>query len=84
MAGRCWSRISENYAPHEAFVHYAVSGLSIDNYLSDMIKSKAWLSHTIIDGEEAIESINSAESGEIDEDEDATSILSAFLIDDDD
>lgn len=84
MAGRCWSRISENYPPHEAFIHYAVSGLSIDNYLSDMIKSKAWLSHTIIDGEEAIESMNSAESGEIDEDEEATSILSAFLLEDDD
>ena len=48
-----------------------------------MIKSKAWLSHTIIDGEEAIESMNSAESGEIDEDKEATSILSAFLMDDD-
>lgn len=83
MAGRCWSRISENYPPHEAFIHYAVSGLSIDNYLSDMIKSKAWLSHTIIDGEEAIESINNAESGEVNEDDDVTAVLSSFFIDND-
>ena len=83
MAGRCWSRISENYPPHEAFIHYAVSGLSIDNYLSDMIKSKAWLSHTIIDGEEAIESINDAESGEVKEDDDVTAVLSSFFIDND-
>lgn len=79
MAGRCWSRISQDYPPHEGHVHYAVSGLNIDNYLSEMIRSKAWLSHTIIDGEKAIDAINDAESGEISENDGATSVMSSFF-----
>lgn len=67
MAGRCWARISELYEPHEAHVHYASSGLGIDNYLIKLIKSKSWLSKTIIDGEMAMDVLNDAESDENDD-----------------
>ena len=72
MAGRCWARISEDYPPHEAYVHYATSDLGIDEYMANLIRSKSWLNKTIIDGEEAIDAINKAESGD-DEDETSTS-----------
>ena len=37
MAGRCWARLSRDYAPHEAHVHYAVAGYTIDEYLKQTV-----------------------------------------------
>lgn len=64
MGGRCWARLSKDYEPHEAYLHYAVSNLGIDKYLMDMIRSKADLQKKIIDGEYAMNVINEGESTE--------------------
>lgn len=62
MAGRCWSRFSELYPPHEATIYYAVSNTHIDNYLIDMVRAKGWLNKTIIDPEVIIEEVNESDT----------------------
>ena len=62
MAGRCWSRFSADYPPHEATIYYAVSDTEMDNSLMNMVREKGWLNKTIIDPEVATEEINEAES----------------------
>lgn len=62
MAGRCWSRFSQNYPPHEATIYYAVSDTEIDNSLMNMVREKGWLNKSIIDPEVATQEINEAES----------------------
>lgn len=61
MAGRCWARISADYAPHEAHLHYAVADVGTDRYLAEMIQDKMNTSRTIIDGILATEVLNEAE-----------------------
>lgn len=48
MAGRCWARLSRDYAPHEAYVHYAVAGYTIDEYLKQTVIWKDELVRSII------------------------------------
>lgn len=79
MAGRCWSRISENYPPHEAHLHYLVSDTNIDKYLEEMIRKKSWLHKAIIDGELATDVINDAESGEHEQEDNTEDIIKAML-----
>lgn len=62
MAGRCWSRFSELYPPHEATIYYAVADVDIDNYLIDMVRDKGWLNKAIIDPDIVIDEINEAEA----------------------
>lgn len=62
MAGRCWSRFSQDYPPHEATIYYAVSNTEIDNSLTNMVREKGWLNKSIIDPEIATQEINEAES----------------------
>ena len=64
MGGRCWARISRDYEPHEAYLHYAITDLGIDKHLMDMIRNKTSLQKKIIDGEYAMDVINQAESEE--------------------
>lgn len=61
MAGRCWARISADYPPHEAHLHYAVADVGTDRYLAEMIQEKMNTSRTIIDGLLATEVLNEAE-----------------------
>lgn len=62
MGGRCWARLSKEYEPHEAYLHYAVTDLGIDKHLMDMIRNKTHLQKKIIDGEYAMDVINQADS----------------------
>jgi len=62
MAGRCWSRFSQNYPPHEATIYYAVSDTEMDNSLMNMVREKGWLNKSIIDPEVATQEINESES----------------------
>lgn len=61
MAGRCWSRFSADYPPHEATIYYAVSDTEMDNSLMKMVREKGWLNKSIIDPEVATQEINEAE-----------------------
>ena len=62
MAGRCWSRFSQHYPPHEATIYYAVSDTEMDNSLMNMVREKGWLNKSIIDPEVATQEINEIES----------------------
>lgn len=62
MAGRCWSRFSQNFPPHEATIYYAVSDTEMDNSLMNMVREKGWLNKSIIDPEVATQEINEAEA----------------------
>lgn len=62
MGGRCWARLSKDYDPHEAYLHYAVTDLGVDEYLMDMIRNKTHLQKKIIDGEYAMDVINQSDS----------------------
>ena len=52
MAGRCWARMSEFYAPHECNLWLAGVPNSIDDYLFDMVEKKQATFTDIIDGGE--------------------------------
>lgn len=81
MGGRCWARVSEDYPPHEAYLHYAVADVDIDKYLENMIRQKAWLHRAIIDGEVAHNVLNQEESGEVeDTSEDAFNSIAATML----
>ena len=81
MGGRCWARVSEDYPPHEAYLHYAVADVDIDRYLENMIRQKAWLHRAIIDGEVAHNVLNQEESGEVeDTSEDAFNSIAATML----
>ena len=51
MAGRCWARMSEQYEPHEAFIHYAIANDTIDSMLVRMNAVKKSMFTSVIDGE---------------------------------
>lgn len=81
MGGRCWARVSELYPPHEAHLHYAVADVGIDAYLEEIIRKKGWLQRVIIDGERAADTINTAESGEVEDDSVESSVIEAIMND---
>lgn len=51
MAGRAWARFSEEYDPHEAYVHYGVARGTIDSALVRTNKIKKSMFSSVIDGE---------------------------------
>ena len=51
MAGRCWARLSEQFEPHEATVHYAVVMDTLDAVLVRTNKIKKTTFNAVIDGE---------------------------------
>lgn len=51
MAGRCWARMSRDYEPHEATVHYAVAQNTIDSKQMARLKVKKASFDAVIDGE---------------------------------
>lgn len=52
MAGRCWARLSEDFEPHDATIHYAVTPETIDSLLMNKIRLKKETFTAIIDGED--------------------------------
>lgn len=51
MAGRCWARLSEQFEPHEATVHYSVVMNTLDAVLVRTNKIKKTTFNAVIDGE---------------------------------
>jgi hypothetical protein len=51
MAGRCWARMSEQFEPHEAYLHYAIANDTIDSMLVRMNAVKKSMFSSVIDGE---------------------------------
>lgn len=58
MAGRAWARFSEEYEPHEAWVHYAVARGTIDAALVRKNKIKKSMFNSVIDGEGQDDAVN--------------------------
>lgn len=79
MAGRCWARYSEQYAPHEATLYLSTSNTWIDKYLEDMVKEKSILAKTIIDGEKVIEELNDIDSEETEQYNSSADILKQLI-----
>lgn len=79
MAGRCWARYSEQYAPHEATLYLSTSSTGIDKYLENMVREKSILSKTIIDGEKAISTLNDIDSDEVEQYDSSGDIIRALL-----
>jgi SNF2 family DNA or RNA helicase len=74
MAGRCWARLSEDFEPHEATVHYAVTDQTEDTRLLQMNRIKKATFNAVIDGEGQDDSIK-----EIRE-EDIETLVRAFAL----
>jgi len=55
MAGRCWARLSEEFEPHEAYLHYAIALGTIDSMLVKMNAVKKAMFNAVIDGEGSTE-----------------------------
>lgn len=51
MAGRCWARLSEQFEPHEATIHYSVVMNTLDAVLVRTNKIKKTTFNAVIDGE---------------------------------
>jgi len=51
MAGRCWARLSEDFPPHDANIHYAVVDGTEDPRLLQMNRIKKATFNAVIDGE---------------------------------
>ena len=51
MAGRAWARMSRDYEPHEATIHYAVAENTIDSKQMARLKVKKASFDAVIDGE---------------------------------
>lgn len=62
MAGRCWARLSEDFEPHDANVHYAVVDGTEDPRLLQMNRIKKATFNAVIDGEGQDESISDMKS----------------------
>lgn len=62
MAGRCWARLSEEFEPHEAYIHYAVVDGTEDPRLLQMNRIKKATFNAVIDGEGQDEEINEMKS----------------------
>ena len=52
MAGRCWARISEDFEPHEANIHYSIVRGTLDTILFQKNRIKKSMFNSIIDGED--------------------------------
>lgn len=52
MAGRAWARISEDFEPHEAYIHYAIVRNTIDSIIFQKNRIKKSMFNSIIDGED--------------------------------
>lgn len=57
MAGRCWARLSEDFEPHDANIHYAVVDGTEDPRLLQMNRIKKATFNAVIDGEGQDDSI---------------------------
>ena len=79
MAGRCWARYSDLYAPHDATLYLSTSDTGIDRYLEDMVKNKSILSKTIIDGEQAMDSLNSLDDDDCEQYDSTADIMRLLL-----
>lgn len=51
MVGRAWARISEDFEPHEAYLHYAIMPHGIDGVLLRKNRIKQETFNAVIDGE---------------------------------
>lgn len=51
IAGRAWARISEDFEPHEAYLHYAIVRNSIDTIIFQKNRIKKAMFNAVIDGE---------------------------------
>lgn len=51
MAGRCWARFSEDYDPHEAYIHYALVPNTVDTVVFQKNRIKKAMFNSVIDGE---------------------------------
>lgn len=66
MAGRCWARLSEDYEPHEATVHYAVAPGTIDIPSVRRVRLKSAIFSAVIDAEGQDESISDLRAEDLD------------------
>lgn len=51
MAGRCYARMSRDFPPHEAYIHYAVALRTVDALQIRRMSLKKGISDEVIDGE---------------------------------
>lgn len=79
MAGRCWARYSDLYAPHGATLYLSTSNTGIDQYLENMVREKSILAKTVIDGEAIVEELNTIDSEEEEQYDSSSDILRQLI-----
>jgi len=65
MAGRCWARLSEEFDPHEAYIHYAIVDDTEEPRLLQMNRIKKATFNAVIDGDGQDEEIEEMKSESI-------------------
>jgi len=65
MAGRCWARLSEQFEPHEAMVHYSIIEHTEDARSIKRLKRKKISFDAVVDAEGTDEDIKNIETEDI-------------------